>query len=639
MRQAFLLFAFATPILAQWTPELALKVKSIVQPSPSPDGKWVVWGESRAVMETDKSESRTQLFLGAADGSSRFALTSTSRHATQPAWSPDGKFVYFLSKQLYRIPIDGGEPDQVTDVKGTLSSFELSPDGREIALLMVEERPDDDKAKKEKRDWTIVDDKPLNASLWVIPAGAATLPKPKKLVGDERHIVSAQWSPDSKTIVYSHVKSPLAEFWTTSDISEVEVASGTVRAVAATAAAEQSPAYSPDGKTLAYQRSATPVEWQRRDRLVLVNRSTGTMRELPATSDEQPQLIGWAGNSTSLYFAETRRTKPAIYRMPVDGPPELIVDGATQANLNATGTHLAMSRETPSDAPEAFVTALAKPAPVRVSSANTDLPRYPMGETRVVDWKSKDGRSIQGVLILPLGYQSGKKVPLLLNIHGGPAGTWMETFNGRPSPYVAGAFAAAGYAILRPNPRGSSGYGFEFRAANLADWGGKDYEDLMTGVDAMIAQGIADPDQLGVMGWSYGGFMSSWVITQTDRFKAAAIGAPVTDLWSFNGTADIPGFLPSYFRGEAWDQFESYRKHSPITFAKNVKTPSLMLHGENDLRVPISQGQEFYRALRTYGVPVKMVTYPRQGHGVTEPKLQLDVMNRHLEWMNKYVRR
>jgi dipeptidyl aminopeptidase/acylaminoacyl peptidase len=639
MRQAFLLFALASPTLAQWTPELALKVKSIVAPVPSPDGKWVVWGESRAITEPDKSETRTQILLGAADGSARFALTSTTRHATSPSWSPDGKFVYFLSKHLYRISVDGGEPEQLTDLKGSLSSYSVAPDGRQVALLAIEERPDEEKAKKEKRDWTVVDEKPLNASLWLIAAEGDAPRKPRKLVGDERHITSAEWSPDSKSIAYSHVKSPLADHWPSSDIAEVDVASGTVRQLAATPAAEQAPAYSPDGKTLAYQRSATPPAWQRRDRLVLMNRATSAVRELPATFDEQPQLLGWAGNSSSLYFAETRRTKPAVYRMPVDGPPELILDGASQAALNTTGTHMAASRETPAEAPEAYVTPLGKPATVRVSAANTDLPRYPMGETRVVEWKSKDGRPIQGTLILPVGYQSGTKVPLLLNIHGGPAGTWMETFNGRPSPYVAAAFAAQGYAILRPNPRGSSGYGFEFRAANIADWGGKDYEDLMAGVDAMIAQGIADPGQLGVMGWSYGGFMSSWVITQTDRFKAAAIGAPVTDLWSFNGTADIPSFLPSYFNGEAWEQFEGYRKHSPITFAKNVKTPALMLHGEKDLRVPISQGQEFYRALRTFGVPVKMVTYPRQGHGVTEPKLLLDVMNRHLEWMNKYVRR
>src|SRR6185369_12612220 len=174
------------------------------------------------------------------------------------------------------------------------------------------------------------------------------------------------------------------------------------------------------------------------------------------------------------------------------------------------------------------------------------------------------------------------------------------------------AFAAKGYAVLRPNPRGSSGYGAKFRYANYGDWGGGDFRDLMTGVDHVIKMGVADPERLGVMGWSYGGFMTSWTITQTKRFRAASVGAGVTNLMSFTGTADIPGFLPDYFQGEFWDNLELYRAHSAMFQVKGVTTPTLILHGENDVRVPVSQGYELYNALKRQKVPVRMVTYPRQ---------------------------
>ncbi len=205
-------------------------------------------------------------------------------------------------------------------------------------------------------------------------------------------------------------------------------------------------------------------------------------------------------------------------------------------------------------------------------------------------WKSKDGKEIEGLLTYPINYQAGTKVPLILNIHGGPTGVFQQTFIGGRGSYPLATFASRGYAILRPNPRDSSGYGKDFRYANQKDWGGADYQDLMSGVDKVIEMGVADPNRLGVMGWSYGGFMTSWIVTQTKRFKAASAGAPVTNLMSFNGTADIPAFVPDYFGGQAWENVEIYQKHSPMFNVKGVTTPTLIQHGEADIRVPISQG-------------------------------------------------
>jgi dipeptidyl aminopeptidase/acylaminoacyl peptidase len=294
--------------------------------------------------------------------------------------------------------------------------------------------------------------------------------------------------------------------------------------------------------------------------------------------------------------------------------------------------------DTPNQAPEAYCLALGSQTASQVSRANADLPKLPLGETKVIEWKGKDGRAIEGLLTYPVGYESGKTYPLVLNIHGGPTGVFAEGFIGRSAIYPIAAFAARGYAVLRPNPRGSGGYGKEFRFANMADWGGMDYYDDLAGVDRVIAMGVADPNRLGVMGWSYGGFMTSWMITQTNRFKAAAVGAGVTDLWSFTGTSDIPGFLPDYFGGDPWDQFEAFQKHSAMTYVKNVKTPALILHGEADVRVPTSQGYEFYNALKRQGVTTKMVVYPRTPHGPREPKFVVDIAQRNLDWMDKYVR-
>jgi dipeptidyl aminopeptidase/acylaminoacyl peptidase len=309
---------------------------------------------------------------------------------------------------------------------------------------------------------------------------------------------------------------------------------------------------------------------------------------------------------------------------------------ATSA-LNRTGTALAYVGQDSDRAPEAYSAPLADTLKSTKVSAVQPAFSAALGTTDTVTWNGSDGQVIEGLLTYPVGYQPGTRVPLLLVIHGGPAGAFARSFIGMPSPYPTAVFAARGYAVLRANPRGSSGYGKEFRHANRADWGGGDYRDLMAGVDHVIAMGVADPERLGVMGWSYGGFMTSWVVTQTRRFKAASAGAAVTNLMSFTGVTDIPGFVPDYFGGEYWDVFDAWRAHSAMFNVKGVQTPTLIQHGEADDRVPISQGYEFYNALKRQGVSTKFTVYPRQPHGFTEPKMTLDAARANLEWFDRHV--
>ena len=634
---------------AQWTPDVSMRVQTVGSVIPSPDGKLVVYTQTRAVMEEEKSEMIAHIFLARADGSRRFQLTQGEKSCTSPHWSPDGRYIYFQSERtgkanLFRIPVEGGEAERLTDWKGPLGSFELSPDGKWIGFTGREEDKDREKEKKEKRDWSVVDDRPASHYLWVMPVepDAAGKREPKKVFDANYHIGGLKWSPDSRRIAFEHQPMPKADYWTQGDISEVEVETGTVRPLAATSAAESEPRYSRDGKYVAFVRSTVPARWATETRIVLLPREGGEPKVLPATFDEQPNLMDWAADSRSILFGEFKGTRNQIFAMPVDGQPDTVFAperGTIGAmNLNASGTVLGFAAETPSEPPEAYVKPLGSADPPRlVSRANADLPKLPLGETQLVRWKSRDGLEIEGLLTLPGDYEKGKKYPLILNIHGGPAGVFTQNFIGRPGIYALAAFSAKGYAILRANIRGSSGYGKKFRFANYNDWGGMDYQDLMAGVDHLIATGVSDPERLAVMGWSYGGYMTSWVITQTKRFKAAAVGAGVTNLWSFTGTADIPGFLPDYFSGEPWENFEAYRKHSPMSHVKGVSTPTLILHGESDDRVPISQGYELYNALRRQDVTTRMVTYPRMPHGPREPKFMLDIMQRHMDWVTKYV--
>jgi dipeptidyl aminopeptidase/acylaminoacyl peptidase len=287
---------------------------------------------------------------------------------------------------------------------------------------------------------------------------------------------------------------------------------------------------------------------------------------------------------------------------------------------------------------EAYISKTSGFSPVKISQINPDLAGNPIPKTELIHWNSADGKEIEGLLTYPLNYEPGKKYPLLLNPHGGPAGVYTQSFiASNQNLYPLASLAEAGIFILRPNPRGSTGYGVAFREANERDWGGADFKDLMAGVDHVIKMGLADPDKLGVMGWSYGGFMTSWIVGHTDRFKAASIGAPVVDLSFQNLTDDIPGFLVSYMKSEPWSDWSVYDEHSPLRFVQNVKTPVMLQHGEGDARVPLSNSLMFYHALERRGVPVRLLILPRQPHGPTEPKMVFKTSQSNFDWFEHYL--
>jgi len=633
-----------------WMPELQIKTRTVGIPRVSPDGRRVVYTVSDAVMTSDRSEYVTQLWLATTDGKESFQLTFNEKSSSNPKWSPDGNWIAFTSNRkdnknnLYLLPLRGGEAEPLTDLKSAVSNFEWSPDGKWIAFTMTDAKTEDEeKNDKAKNDFRWVDENLKMSRLYVIPVqkDANGKREPRKLTTENYNVGSFDWSPDGGRIVFDHTKSSVANDWTTGDVSIVEVGTAKATIFANTTAAESSPLYSPDGKWIAITISDNPPSWAGSGLIEVFPAAGGQAKALTASYDAQPNITGWSATGKRIYFNEAKGTSTQLYSLDVGSNQieEIKTTPAVLAgiNLNRTGTMLGFVRQTSDTPPDAFVSAVSTFAPVQVSHANSDKKLPPVGKTEVIHWTSKDGKEIEGLLTYPVGYQAGEKVPLILNIHGGPTGVFQQTFLGGRRVYKITTFSSKGYAILRANPRGSSGYGTQFRRANYNDWGGADYQDLMTGVDKVIAMGVADPDRLGVMGWSYGGFMTTWIVTQTQRFKAASAGAPVTNLMSFNGTADIPAFVPDYFGGQFWDQMDAYQKHSAMFNVKGVKTPTMIEHGDADIRVPISQGYEFYNALKAQGVPTRMIVLPRQPHGPTEPKMQLAAMQANVEWFEKYL--
>ncbi|MGD9561765.1 MAG: prolyl oligopeptidase family serine peptidase [Pyrinomonadaceae bacterium] len=634
-----------------WTPETQVKLRAVGSPQVSPDGRRVVYTINEAVMAPDKSEFVTQIWMASVDGRENYQVTFGEKSSTGPKWSPDGSMIAFLSNrkdnrnQIYLLRLSGGEAEPITEGKSSVAGFDWSPDGTSIAFTMADPKSTEEEANdKGRNDFRWYEENYKLARLYVVPVAKDRAGKreARKLTNGNRHVTGYDWSPDGSRIAFSHVRSPSVNDWPTADVSVVDVASAKVTPFATAAdIAEDSPRFSPDGRWLLLTVSDGPIRWAQSDRLALYPSTGGTPRMLPVSFDAGPNVFGWTPDGRKIYFTEPKGTLIGWYEVDVEAGviretmPVRSVIGSMA--MDRKGEVFAAVGQTPGRPPELYAGRLTDREPVQISHANDEYREMAMGKTEVIKWKSKDGREIEGLLTYPVGYTAGSRVPMILNVHGGPAGVFLQSFIGGRGAYPIATFASRGYAVLRPNPRGSSGYGTAFRRANEKDWGGMDYEDLMSGVDKVIAMGVADPDRLGVMGWSYGGYMTSTIITKTKRFKVASAGAPVTNMMSFNGTADIPSFIPDYFGGEFWDHPDVYAKHSAMFNIKGVTTPTMIQHGEADVRVPIEQGYQLYMALKRQGVPTRMLILPRQPHGPNEPKMQIAVMQSNLDWFDKYL--
>ncbi|HYG12079.1 MAG TPA: S9 family peptidase, partial [Pyrinomonadaceae bacterium] len=554
--------------------------------------------------------------------------------------------------QIWVIPVAGGEAERVTEEDAGVAQFRWSPDGKHLAYV-VRDTPQDkaerDKRKKDRFDAIVVDSGFIYSHLWTINLDT----KEKRRVTEGSFTVTdPQWSPDGAWIAYTMSKGGSQES-SFIDISDDRNTDLYVAPVAATAGskprqlttnpgADYAPRFSPDGKWLAYLSSDDPGSWAAKiDLVVIASDANAAAAPRNLTGKYNDSVHGapkWSPDGATLYAAGAEGVYGQLLKVPVAGgaQPQAIFEskGAyAGVDLSRDGRMLAFvfnDARTPNDI---WVASSTGKGAQRLTNFNPQIADFALVATEVVRWKAPDGLDIEGLLVKPLGYEPGKRYPLILQIHGGPYGQFAYGLNTR-----AQIFAANGYAVLLPNPRGSTGYGQKFTTANVGDWGGKDYQDLMAGVDELIKSGLADPERLGVMGGSYGGFMTFWVITQTNRFKAAIGHAGISDWYSFYGQSDIPGLMEYGFGGVPWTAREVYEKWSPVRYADRVKTPLLITHGEQDRRVPIAQAEQYYRALRKHGVETVFVRYPRAGHGISEPNHQIDLVRRQLEWFDKHLK-
>ena len=658
---ALLLFFTSTPVHAQqsegstaegWTPELSMQYKSISQTTMSPDGSRIAYVVREPVMEGEKSEYLTHVWVVSTDGEMNIQYTHGEKSAGSPAFSPDGRYLAFTSSrsdknQIWVMRVRGGEAEQLTDGENGVGSFKWSPAGDRIVFTMRDPDTEEEKeAAKEKRDVILVDQNFKYSHLYTVSVTEddegehAT----KRLTAGDFHVQSFDWSPDGTTIVFAHAPDPTINTGGVDvDLSTVPADSGAVSSLFTWPGADRSPLYSPDGEWIAFvSHGGSPQRIGLGD-LYVIPSSGGEQRKLSETPDRSAGLLGWSADGTSLLISESIRTTRHVLSIPLDGgSPQQITTGngvVGAISFDQNSRTMSFTYQEPEMPVDVYVSSVSRFAPTKLTSIHDGVPRPPMGQTELLSWSSPDGLEIEGLLTYPVDYQEGRAYPLILNIHGGPAGVFSQSFTGNPGIYMLQYFAQSGFAVLRPNPRGSSGYGKDFRYANFMDWGYGDYEDLMSGVDLAIEMGVAHPDSLLVMGWSYGGYMTSFLVTKTDRFQAASMGAGLPNLISMVSTTDIPDYLVAHFGGEFWDDYETYEKHSAMYRIANVTIPTQVVHGQNDLRVPFTQGQEFYTALRRRGIPTEMVVYPRTPHGPREPKLLMDVSQRIMKWFERFLDR
>ena len=635
----------------RWTPALSMRYLGVSGVAISPDGSRVAYVVREPLMEGEKSEYLSHIWVAASDGSRNAQFTRGESSASGPAFSPDGEWLAFTtarsgSNQIWVIPMGGGEARQVTDAKPGVGQFRWSPDGGTFAFVMRDpQTEEEEKATKEKRDVILVDQNFKFGHIYTVsfdPASTETAEATRVTEGDF-HVTGFDWSPDGAQFVFAHQADPRINTGRLSgDIALVPATGGEVRQLVTGPGVESSPRWSPDGSLIAYGSTGSQIEPVGLADLYVADPETGESRMLPETPNRSVFIAGWSADSDEVYLNEMLGTTRHVIAVPVDGGAIRQLtegDGVVGSIAMATGAgRLALTWETTDQPGEVYVTGMDDFAPTRISAVNVDAPRPPMGRTELLAWEAPDGTPVEGLLTYPVDYEEGTRVPLILNVHGGPAGVFAQSFTGSPSIYMIQYFAQEGMAVLRPNPRGSTGYGKEFRYANFMDWGYGDLSDLLAGVDEVIDMGVAHADSLLLMGWSYGGYMTSFAVTQTDRFRAASMGAGLPNLVSMVTTTDIGDYLVGHLGGEYFDDYETYEKHSAIYHIKNVTTPTQVIHGALDLRVPFTQGQEFYTSLVRMGVDTEFVVYPRTPHGPREPKFLMDVSERILVWFNKYLR-
>src|SRR5580658_8003435 len=633
---------------------------SVSSPQISPDGKRVIYEQSRT--NWDGNAFETDLWLAYAATGERHPLTVAAKSSSDARWSPDGRWIAFLSdrpapisgspadkRQVYVMPADGGEAQQLTKMENDVDAFEWAPDSSRIAITA--EAPETKAIKDRKEsfgEYHVIHADYEMTHLWLVDlpktdaAGRTAAPGEPRLLtaGDSFSVGDFTFSPDGTRIAFSAQRDPdLISIFST-DIYTVTVADGAVKKIVDTPGPDSNPQWSPDGTQIAYATANNSKFFFYTDqRIAVVSSDGGTPHVLTSGFDEDADLLRWSPEG--IYFSALQKTASGLFLL--DPKTEAVkqmampgVEIADQFSFSKDFTHVAYRGAGANQYAEIYSSDLPATTPVKLTHAGEQLAGFDVAKREVIQWKSGDGTTIEGVLMKPADFDASKKYPLLVVIHGGPTGVDRPAINA-DRYYPMERFVARGALVLRPNYRGSAGYGEKFRSLNVRNLGVGDYADVISGVDYLIARGYVDKDRVGSMGWSEGGYISAFITTSSDRFKAVSVGAGISDWMTYYANTDITPFTAQYLQATPWDDPAIYAKTSPITYIAKAKTPTLIQHGENDRRVPIPNGYELRQALEDHGVPVKMVVYKGFGHGITKPKQQRAVMEENEKWFAKYI--
>lgn len=662
-RFAVALLAIAAPVWAQsHTPTIdqSLEMVSVSSPQISPDGRHVIYEQSRT--NWDANAFDTDLWIADTAAGERHPLSARAGSSGSAAWSPDGKLIAFLSdrpgmlkdspagkRQIYVMPAGGGEAQQITKMENGVGAFEWTPDSARIVLIADGPTPKSMKDRKEYfGDYQVIHADYQMAHLWVlnlpVADAAGRMPKPAEprllTPGDAFSVGSFSTSPDGKTVAFSATRDPDLISMGTADIYTVPLAGGAVKKIVDSPGPDTDPQWSPDGKQIAYVTSLDPQYFFYTNRILAVVPSEGGARKLVTDKfDEDADLLKWAPEG--IYFSALQKTNAGLFLAdPATGAVRQIeLPGAPIANgfsFSKDFRQVAFRGAAANKYAEIYTASVAEAQPRQITQAGEQLNGFTTAKREVIHWKSGDGATIEGVLIKPADFDPHKKYPLLVVIHGGPTGIDMPTLNA-DRYYPMEHWVARDALILRPNYRGSAGYGGAFRALNVRNLGVGDYADVISGVDSLIAQGFVDKDRVGAMGWSEGGYISAFITASSNRFKAVSVGAGISDWMTYYVNTDITPFTRQYLHATPWDDPEIYAKTSPIHYIAHAQTPTLIQQGSADRRVPVPDSYELRQALEDHGVPVKMVLYDGFGHPINKPRQQRAVMEENQNWFDHYI--
>ncbi len=649
-----------------------MRVTNLEETQISPDGSSVSYVV--AAPDTPGTAYRTNIWRVGADGVSSQLTDEGGRNDT-PRWSPDGQRLAFISNrggtnQIWVMPAEGGAARQVTRLPHGVAAagflrqfppypqaFAWSPDSRQFAVLVADQGALAEEARRRAdRDDTIVVGQGARTTRIHIVDVMTGADKP--LTSGDLNVNHVAWSPDGREIAFSAQSRPRSEGSDPAraimapagdDVYVVTVATREVRSLVSREGMDSTPKWSPDGRFLAFVSHDGAVDWTGHTFLCVVEAHGGQPRNLTPLFDEMPSFFEWAGDGAEILFLARQRLTTQLFAVPAAGGELRQVTSGQRVfgafSFTADRQRMAFLSQDGSNPWDVYQSKTGMFEPARLTKLNPHLEGRTLAP-EVVRWAGADGLEIEGLLYRPSNAEVSGPIPMVTCVHGGQGSFTLAfapqlyepgRFPVQAEPCVlAHVFAAHGFATFLPNPRGGFGYGRDFRHAR--DRGYKDFEDIMRGIDALIERGTADPERLGIMGWSYGGFMSAWAITQTDRFKASSVGAGQTNSISYFGTsANSAESIVAFYGTTPWENRERYMKHSPIEFVSRAKTPTLLQYPEKDEIVPVSQGQELHRALQLLGVQTEFAIYPREGHMLREPKQQADMLRRNLDWMRRWI--